>query len=104
MFDHFERLLLIRAYFYSSVFFQSINLFMKHVVLFIMKSSLYCTFAKCFHNKNVTKYKKNILMNQSQYLVITDYILKSNHDWENVEILDQELSYHKRLISEMCFT
>jgi len=95
-----------KATFYSSIFFQSINLFMKHVVYFIMKSSLCCTHAKCFYDKNVIKYKKNILIDLSQYSIITDHILKSNHDfdWENVEILDQELSYYKRLISEMCFT
>ena len=35
--------------------------------------------------------------------VISEHRLKENHDfnWANVEILDNEMGYYKRLISEM---
>jgi len=41
----------------------------------------------------------------SIYSVITDRRLKSRHefDWDNVKILDEEMNYNKRLISEMIF-
>jgi len=42
-------------------------------------------------------------LDNTKHSVITEHILKLNHkfDWENVKILDTELNYNKRLISEM---
>ncbi|EFN64711.1 hypothetical protein EAG_06940, partial [Camponotus floridanus] len=38
-------------------------------------------------------------------LLITDHRLQLHHEfkWDEVAILDKELVFHKRLISEMCF-
>jgi len=46
-----------------------------------------------------------IRRNTTQTSVITEHQLKHLHDfdWENVEILDEEVHFNKRLISEMIF-
>lgn len=46
---------------------------------------------------------KNDIKKSSNYSVISEHRLNCNHDfnWENVEILDEEGSYKRRLISEM---
>jgi len=40
-----------------------------------------------------------------QSSVITEHHLKFSHDfdWDNVEILDEEIHYNKRIISEMIY-
>ncbi|KYM97737.1 hypothetical protein ALC62_11566 [Cyphomyrmex costatus] len=51
----------------------------------------------------VNEHRSHIHWNTSSRSVITDHRLEHNHefDWNNVDILDCENFYHKRLISEM---
>jgi len=53
----------------------------------------------------VNEHKNHIIRNLSQQLVITVHRLLYKHDfdWDNVQILDEETNYNKRLISEMIF-
>jgi len=53
----------------------------------------------------VNEHKKHIIRNSAQQSVITDHrlIYKHDFDWDNVQILDEEKNYNKRLISEMIF-
>lgn len=48
--------------------------------------------------KNIKLIFTEILPKKS--VIITDLSLSHNFDWENVDILDTETSYYKRLISE----
>lgn len=45
----------------------------------------------------------NIKLDSIRHSVISEHILNKQHtfDWNNVKILDSEINYHKRLISEM---
>jgi len=54
----------------------------------------------------IEEHRSHIRRNTSQISVITKHRLKHSHDfdWENVEILDEEVNFNKRLISEMIFT
>lgn len=49
------------------------------------------------------EHRNNIKLDPSRYSVVTEHMLQFNHkfDWDNVEILDVESNYHKRLVSEM---
>jgi len=51
----------------------------------------------------VGEHRNHIRRNSTQFSVITDHRLRSQHefDWDNVRVLDQESNYNKRLISEM---
>jgi len=53
----------------------------------------------------VSQHRSHIIRNSSQQSVITDHRLLNKHDfdWDNVQILDEETNYNKRLISEMIF-
>jgi len=53
----------------------------------------------------VNEHRSHITRNSSQQSVITDHRLLYKHDfdWDNVQILDEEKNYNKRLISEMIF-
>jgi len=57
-------------------------------------------------NTRITEHRNHIKRNSPQTSVITDHRLEFNHefDWDNVEVLDEEINYvkyNKRLISEM---
>jgi len=47
----------------------------------------------------------HVKRNTSQSSVITDHRLKHCHDfdWTNVEVLNEEINYKKRLISKMIY-
>ncbi|KYN00647.1 hypothetical protein ALC62_08581 [Cyphomyrmex costatus] len=51
----------------------------------------------------VNEHRSHIRRNTSSRSVITEHRLQHGHDfdWNNVEVLDDESFYHKRLISEM---
>jgi len=53
----------------------------------------------------MSEHRSHIIRNSSQQSVITDHRLLHKHDfdWDNVQILDEETNYNKRLISEMIF-
>jgi len=53
----------------------------------------------------VNEHVKNIVQDESKHSVITKHILQENHtfDWLNVQILDFESNYFKRLVSEMIY-
>jgi len=53
----------------------------------------------------ISEHRSHIRRNSSQPSVITDHRSHFNHDfdWDNVEILDEEINYKKRLISEMIY-
>jgi len=57
----------------------------------------------CRQKKRISEHKNPILRNTSTHSVITEHRLQFNHDfdWEDVEILDVERNFNKRLISEM---
>jgi len=56
-------------------------------------------------NIRVGEHRNHVKRNTSQKSVITDHRSNFRHefDWENVKILDEEMNYNKRLISEMIF-
>jgi len=53
--------------------------------------------------KNRIEYKNHIRRNTTQISVITEHRLKHSHefDWNNKVILDEEIHFNKKLISEM---
>jgi len=53
----------------------------------------------------IDEHRNHIRRNTTQTSVITEHRLKHSHDFdrENVEILDEEVHFNKRLISEMIF-
>jgi len=54
-------------------------------------------------NTRIGEHRNHIRRNSPQTSVITDHRLEYNHDfdWDNVEVLDEERNYNKRLIFEM---
>jgi len=54
-------------------------------------------------NTRISEHRNHIKRNSPQTSVITDHRLEFDHkfDWDNVEVLDEEINYNKRLISEM---
>jgi len=54
-------------------------------------------------NTRVGEHRNHIRRNSAQISVITDHRLQLNHefDWDDVRVLDEEMNYKKRLISEM---
>jgi hypothetical protein len=53
----------------------------------------------------ISEHRLHINRNCSTHSVITDHRVQNNHDfnWDNVEILDHERFYHKRLVSEVLY-
>jgi len=53
----------------------------------------------------ISEHRSHIRRVSKQPSVITDHRLLTNHDfdWDSVEILDEEINYKKRLVSEMIF-
>jgi len=51
----------------------------------------------------IDEHRSHIRRNTNQSSVITEHHLEFLHDfdWDNVEILDEEIHYNKRIISEM---
>jgi len=51
----------------------------------------------------IAEYRNHIRWNSPSLFVITNHVMHHNHDidWNNVEVLDVEKYYHKRLVSEM---
>jgi len=49
------------------------------------------------------EHKYNIRLDYSKHSIVSEHIINFNHnfDSENVQILDHEHNYHKRMISEM---
>jgi len=60
---------------------------------------------KCTLNTRVSEHRNHVRRNITQNSVITDNRSNFRHelDWDNVKILDEEMNYNKRLISEMIF-
>jgi len=58
-----------------------------------------------FLKSRIDEHRGHIRRNTSQTSVITEHRVNFSHDfdWENVEVLDEEAHYNKRLISEMIF-
>jgi len=56
-------------------------------------------------NTRVGEHRSHVRRNSTQNSVITDHRLNFRHefDWDNAKILDEEMNYNKRLISEMIF-
>jgi len=65
----------------------------------------YVSQTKRILNTRINEHKSHIRRNSTQPSVITDHRLKFGHefDWDNVQILDSESNYNKRLISEMIY-
>jgi len=55
--------------------------------------------------QRIDEHRSHIRRNTTQTSVITEHRLKFSHDfdWDNVEILDEEVYFNKRLISEMIY-
>jgi len=55
--------------------------------------------------QRIDEHRSHIRRDTSQTSVITEHRLEFSHDfdWENVEILDEEVYFNKRLISEMIY-
>jgi len=55
--------------------------------------------------QRIEEHRNHIRRDTTQTSVITDHRLKFSHefDWENVEILDEEVYFNRRLISEMIY-
>jgi len=53
----------------------------------------------------IEEHRSHIRRNTSQSSIITEHRVKFGHvfDWDNVEILDKEPHYNKRLVSEMIY-
>jgi len=53
----------------------------------------------------IDEHRNHIKRNMTQTSVITEHRLEHSHefDWENAIILDEEVHYNKRLISEMIY-
>jgi len=53
----------------------------------------------------VGEHKNHIKRNSTQSSVISDHHLLFNHefDWDDVRVLDEEMNYKKRLISELIY-
>jgi len=51
----------------------------------------------------IDEHRSHIRRNMNQSSVITEHRLEFSHDfdWDDVEILDEEIYYNKRIISEM---
>jgi len=60
---------------------------------------------KRISNTRLSEYRGHTRRNSIQHSVITDHRLKSKYefDWDNAKVLDEEMNYNKRLISEMIF-
>ena len=54
-------------------------------------------------NTRIKEHKNHINRNSTVKSVITEHKINFQHDfdWDNIEILDHEPFYHKRLVSEM---
>jgi len=54
-------------------------------------------------NTRIVEHRNHIRRDTAQISVITDHRLQLNHefDWDSVRVLDEEINYKKRLISEM---
>jgi len=54
-------------------------------------------------NTRVVEHRNHIRRDTAQISVIMDHRLQSNHefDWDDVRVLDEEINYKKRLISEI---
>jgi len=54
-------------------------------------------------HSRISEHKNHIKRNSTQISAITNHRLNLDHDfdWDNVEVLDEEINYKKRLISEM---
>jgi len=54
-------------------------------------------------NTRISEHRNHIRRNSAQLSVITNHRLEFGHDfdWDRVEVLDEELNFNKRLISEM---
>jgi len=65
--------------------------------------ALYVGQTKRILNTRISEHRNHIRRNSLQTSVITDHHLEFNHefDWDNVEMLDEEINCNKRLISEM---
>jgi len=50
-------------------------------------------------NTRISEHKNHIRRSSPQASVITDFCLEFNHefDWDNVEVLNEEINYNKRL-------
>ncbi|KYN30075.1 hypothetical protein ALC57_00468 [Trachymyrmex cornetzi] len=70
-------------------------------IKFILEST-YFTFNDTYY-KHLKEHKNHINRNTQQKSVITDHRVKYSHefDWNNVEILDEEIILNKRFTSEM---
>jgi len=57
-------------------------------------------------NTRISEHRNHIRRDSVQSSVITNHRLESGHDfdWDRVEVLDEELNFNKRLISEMIQT
>jgi len=66
-------------------------------------SASYVGQTRRFLKIRIDKHRSHIRRNTGQNSVITEHCLKYAHgfDWDNVEILDEETHFNKRLISEM---
>jgi len=71
-------------------------------------NGLHCDFSYVGQTRRLLKqrieeHRNHIRRNTTQTSVITEHRLKYSHDfnWDNVEILDEEVHFNRRLISEM---
>ena len=53
----------------------------------------------------IKEHRTNINSDPDKHSVVSNHVINYNHsfDWEHVMILDKEVNYHKRLVSEMIF-
>jgi len=53
----------------------------------------------------INEHEKNVRFDESKHSVITKHMIENNHtfNWHNVKIMNYEINYFKRLISEMIY-
>lgn len=54
-------------------------------------------------NTGIKEHRNNINLDSSKHTVVTEHRVSHNHsfNWDEIKILDREINYYKKLVSEM---
>jgi len=88
--------------------FQNKNVANKNVVYKICYKDCDASYVEQITRKlfsRISEYRNHINWNANNHFIITEHRINFTHDfdWENVQILDKEKFWNKRLISEITF-
>jgi len=75
---------------------------MSSVELIVLTARLHIGANTSFKNR-IDERRNHTRRNTTQISVITEHQHSHDFDWENMKILDKEIHFNKRLISEMIF-